>query len=95
MAFTAKLRVITKKFKREITVYRNVMRDERTPLAAKFLLWLAVSYLIMPFDLIPDFIPILGQLDDMVIVPLLIYFALKLIPEQIVIDNRQKLVMQI
>jgi uncharacterized membrane protein YkvA (DUF1232 family) len=92
MEFSVKLRELTKKFKQEITVYRNVMRDERTPFTAKLLLWLAVSYLLLPFDLIPDFIPVLGQLDDIVIVPLLVYFALKLIPEQILIDNREKLV---
>jgi len=47
---------------------------------AKGLLWLALAYLVLPFDLIPDFIPVIGQLDELVIIPLLLYLALKLTP---------------
>jgi uncharacterized membrane protein YkvA (DUF1232 family) len=47
-------------------------------------LWLAIGYLLMPFDLIPDFLPIIGQLDELVIIPLLLYLALKLTPLDII-----------
>ena len=56
----------------------------QTPRLAKVLLWLAIAYVLMPFDLIPDFLPVIGQLDDMVIVPGLIYLALKQVPASIV-----------
>ena len=58
---------IARSFKRELIVYQRVLRDERTPLPAKLFLALAVGYLCMPFDLIPDFIPVIGYADDVVI----------------------------
>ena len=88
MSLMEKLKSFAKKAKQELKLYRNVMKDERTPVLAKFLLWLAIGYLLSPFDLIPDFIPILGQLDDLIIVPGLIYFALKLIPSNIIEEHR-------
>ena len=67
MAFE-KSKDIARLFKRELIVYQLVLRDERTPARAKFLLALAIGYLCMPFDLIPDFIPVIGHLDDAVII---------------------------
>ena len=77
--------------KRELVVYRRVMLDPRTPRAARWLLGLALAYLVSPIDLIPDFIPILGQLDDLVIVPLLVVMALTLIDDDLVDEHRQRL----
>ena len=75
-------------FKRELGVYRAIFIDKRTPGPAKVLLWLAIAYLLMPFDLIPDFIPVLGQLDDLIIVPCLVIAAVKLIPPELVTEHR-------
>jgi uncharacterized membrane protein YkvA (DUF1232 family) len=81
-------RELAKSFKRELTVYRRVLADPRTPVSAKIFLGLAIAYLCMPFDLIPDFIPVLGHLDDVVIVPALVYAALRLIPQELVAEHR-------
>ncbi len=74
--------------KRELAVYRRVLADARTPLAAKIFLSLAVGYLCMPFDLIPDFIPVLGHLDDAIIVPGLAYIALRFVSRELVAEHR-------
>ena len=72
--------------KREINVYRRVLKDSRTPRIAKILLGLAIGYLLLPFDLIPDFIPVIGHLDDLIIVPALVIIALKMIPKEVIED---------
>jgi uncharacterized membrane protein YkvA (DUF1232 family) len=81
-------RAFTEGVKREVAVYRRVLRHPRTPWAARLVLGAAVGYLLMPFDLIPDFIPVLGQLDDILIVPGLVYLALKLVPAEVVAECR-------
>jgi uncharacterized membrane protein YkvA (DUF1232 family) len=83
------IRAFTRTIKQEIQVYQRVLRDSRTPWYAKAVLGLAVGYLLLPFDLIPDFIPVLGQLDDLLIVPGLVWLALKLIPPEVVDECRK------
>ena len=80
----------TGRLKQELQVYRAVMADERTPWPARMLLGAAVGYLILPFDLIPDAIPVLGQLDDLLIVPGLFWLAIRLIPAEILDQARQQ-----
>jgi uncharacterized membrane protein YkvA (DUF1232 family) len=65
-------------------------RDPRVPWYARLLTGLILAYAFSPIDLIPDFIPVVGYLDDLVIVPLGIALALKMIPPEVMIDARQK-----
>lgn len=67
----------------EIKLYRLLLNDIRTPKLSKILLGLALGYALFPFDIIPDFIPVIGQIDDMIIVPTLILLALKLVPNKV------------
>ena len=80
----AKLKALARQLKQELKVYRLVLKHPQTPWPAKLFLGLAVGYLLLPFDLIPDFIPILGQLDDVVIIPVLLYLALLFIPKSVI-----------
>lgn len=83
MSFRAQLATLASRFKQELAFYRALHAHPQTPRLAKALLWLAMGYLVLPFDLIPDFIPIIGQLDELVIIPTLLYFALKLTPVEV------------
>ena len=76
------------RIKHELRVYRLIIKDDRTPRVAKFLMIAAVFYMVSPIDLIPDVIPIIGFLDDIIIVPGLVILALKLIPKQVVEECR-------
>ncbi len=88
-SLTDRLRSSARSFKRELTVYRCMYQDPRTPLLAKMLLGLAIGYALLPFDLIPDFLPVIGHVDDLIIVPGLVLLALKLIPPEVVADCRR------
>jgi uncharacterized membrane protein YkvA (DUF1232 family) len=81
-----KLKQIAAQLKAEFKFYQRLQKHPNTPKFAKALLWLAVGYLLMPFDLIPDFLPVIGQLDELVVIPLLLYFALKLTPPEIILE---------
>jgi uncharacterized membrane protein YkvA (DUF1232 family) len=83
-----RLKQFGKMLKRELGLYQRILKDPRTPKLAKFFLGAAIGYVLLPFDLIPDFIPVLGQLDDIVIVPLLLFLALKNIPKDLIDEHR-------
>ncbi|SDK81547.1 Protein of unknown function [Methylophilus rhizosphaerae] len=80
MRFREQLATLASRLRQELAFYRALHAHPQTPPLAKALLWLALGYLVMPFDLIPDFIPVIGQLDELVIVPLLLHLAMKVTP---------------
>ena len=85
-----KLKAITRNFKSELKVYKSVMTDSRTPRVSKFLLKFVIVYLLSPVDLIPDFIPVIGFIDDAIVAPTLIFIAIKLIPKEVITSCREK-----
>lgn len=76
------------KLKQQIIVLHLAMKDPLTPWYANTLIFLIIAYALSPIDLIPDFIPILGLLDDLILLPIAIYFAVKLIPEKVIKNAR-------
>ncbi|MBC8138824.1 MAG: DUF1232 domain-containing protein [Fibrella sp.] len=85
-----RIKSFTRAFKRELKVYQLVLKDEETPRVSRVFLGLAVGYVLMPFDLIPDFIPVLGQLDDIVIVPLFLWLAFRFLPKAVLERCREQ-----
>lgn len=69
-----------KSLKKNIAVLYLAMKDKRTSILVKILALLVISYALSPIDLIPDFIPVFGLLDDLILLPLGIYLIYKLIP---------------
>lgn len=82
------LKAMAKKMKQNLLVLYLAYRDPRVPLAAKIMAVCVVAYAFSPVDLIPDFIPILGYLDDLILVPLGVYLTLRLFPSEILEEYR-------
>lgn len=76
--------------KREVYALFIASRDPRVPWYAKVFMGLILAYALSPIDLIPDFIPVFGYLDDLIIVPLGITLALKMVPAQVMSDARKQ-----
>ncbi|MEI5682520.1 YkvA family protein [Mesorhizobium sp. CCNWLW179-1] len=75
--------------KRDVVALWIAARDPRTPIAAKLVAGAVAAYALSPIDLIPDFIPVLGYLDDLIIVPLGILLAVRLVPEPLMREYRE------
>lgn len=74
--------------KRDVVALWIAARDRRTPLLAKLLAASVAAYALSPIDLIPDFIPVLGYLDDLLIVPLGILLTIRLVPPALMAEFR-------
>ena len=70
--------------RRQMTFYRLLLRDHRTPTSSKILLGAALGYAIWPLGLVPDFIPVVGYVDDILIVPTLVCIAVRRVPDHVV-----------
>jgi uncharacterized membrane protein YkvA (DUF1232 family) len=79
-----------KRLRTEVVVLYYSFRDRRTPWYAKALTAIVVAYALSPVDLIPDFIPVLGYLDDLILIPAGVYLTLKLIPAEVLEEYREK-----
>lgn len=84
-----------KLLKSEVLALYVATKDPRTPWFAKLFAVMVVAYFFSPIDLIPDFIPVLGYLDDLILVPIGIAIALKMIPDTVLEDSRIKAQAQI
>ena len=76
--------------KRETLALYLAARDPRTPWHARMVVAAVAAYALSPIDLVPDFIPVLGLLDDAVLLPLGIALALRLIPAEVITESRAK-----
>ena len=83
-----------KRIKQQVLLLWTAYQHPECPAYVKVLIGLIVLYALSPIDLIPDFIPVLGYLDEMILLPILIGLALKLIPEHVIELAKQELIHQ-
>lgn len=86
----SRLRAWARELKQQTLVVYFAARDPRTPWLARLLALVVATYALSPIDLIPDFIPVLGYLDDLVIVPLGLMLVLRLVPAEVLVSSRAK-----
>jgi hypothetical protein len=86
----SRLRIWARSIKRDVVTVYFAARDPETPLGVRVLAGLVAAYALSPIDLIPDFIPVIGYLDDLVIVPLGLLLVLRLIPKHVLDSSREK-----
>jgi uncharacterized membrane protein YkvA (DUF1232 family) len=90
MTWLAPLQQRARQLKAETWALYLAVRDPRTPWYAKLLVAGIVAYACSPIDLIPDFVPVLGYLDDLVLLPLGIAWALRLVPPAVMLECRAR-----
>lgn len=88
MARLSSLRAWAANARRDVVALWIAARDPRVPWYAKAVAAAVVAYALSPIDLVPDFVPVLGYLDDLIIVPAGIVLAIRLIPEDLVAEFR-------
>ncbi len=79
-----------RQLKKDVPAVFLALKDKDTPVIAKIAAGITVGYALSPIDLIPDFIPVLGYLDDLILLPALAALTVKLIPEDIMRECREK-----
>jgi len=82
------MKLIKPGFRGEMLVLYYAVRHRSAPLLPKLVALLSLGYLLSPIDLIPDFIPVAGWLDDLVMVPLLLHLSFRLMPPIVVQESR-------
>ena len=90
MSLIANLKARARGLKSELTALYFAARHARTPWYAKALIVTIVAYALSPIDLIPDFIPVLGFLDEIVLLPFGIVLAIKLVPPEVMAECRER-----
>lgn len=90
MALLAELRAAAGRVRRDVLTVYYAARDPRTPRAARLLALAVAAYALSPIDLIPDFIPVLGYLDDLVLVPLGIWLVIRALPPEVLAASRAR-----
>lgn len=90
MKIIKKLKIKARKLKKEITVIYYAYQHPKMTALPKIIIAFTLGYALSPIDLIPDFIPVLGYLDDLFIIPALISLSIRLIPPGIMEESRRK-----
>ena len=84
------LKARAKKLKTDIPALFLALKDKKTPILAKVFAGITVAYALSPIDLVPDFIPVLGYLDDVILLPMFVALTIRFIPDEVLEEKRQQ-----
>ena len=84
------LKARAKQLKTDIPALFLSLKDKKTPILAKVFAGITVAYALSPIDLVPDFIPVLGYLDDVILLPMLVTLTIKFIPDVVLEEKREQ-----
>ena len=84
------LKVRAKQLKTDIPAVFLALKDKNTPIIAKVFAGITVVYALSPIDLVPDFVPVLGYLDDVILLPVLVALTIKFIPDKMLEEKREQ-----
>lgn len=84
------LKARAKQLKTDIPALFLSLKDKKTPILAKVFAGITVAYALSPIDLVPDFIPVLGYLDDVILLPMLVALTIKFIPYEVIEEKREQ-----
>ncbi|NCV03964.1 MAG: DUF1232 domain-containing protein, partial [Burkholderiaceae bacterium] len=85
-----RIRSWANELKSDVLVLWFALKNSRTPLIARAVAFITVAYALSPIDLIPDFVPILGYLDDLILIPIFIWITIKLVPDDVRAQSREQ-----
>ncbi len=88
----ARITAWARALKSEIVVLASAVRDPRTPWHAKMLGVFIVAYALSPIDLIPDFIPVIGYLDEVILLPIGLWAVRRMIPAEVMAEHRARVI---
>lgn len=86
----ARAKAWARRLKRDVVAVYHAARDPRTPWAVRLLALLVAAYALSPIDLIPDIVPVLGYLDDLLLLPLGLLLVIRLLPPEVLADARRR-----
>ena len=84
------LKARARQLKMDIPALFLALKDKDTPILAKIFAGITVAYALSPIDLVPDFIPVLGYLDDVILLPILVALTIRFVPKDVLERNRKK-----
>lgn len=89
-AWLARAKAWARRIKHDVVAVYHAARDKRTPRAVRLLALLVAAYALSPIDLIPDFVPVLGYLDDLLLLPLGLWLVIRLLPPEVLAEARRR-----
>ncbi len=90
MKIAEKLKEKSKKIKTQLLTVYYAYKNPEIKLLPRIIIGIAIAYALSPIDIIPDFIPVIGYLDDLIIIPALLSLAIKMIPKEIMEESRKR-----